>query len=119
MTVVFFEPALSPFASDPFYALGLADAYDESIAGESIDSLKRRAGELLDAEVGDSMPAELYRMGYTQGVIGIANGHIATVNAQCEVAQTWLARKQGRETSPLHAAVRGSRQSSRIRRSYR
>lgn len=34
------------------------------------------------------------------------NGHIAQINAQAEVAQTWLARKQGRETSNLHTRNR-------------
>lgn len=105
MTTMTTEYAISPFARDPFYAMGVADAYDEYAAGESIDTLKRRAAELLDADYPKTehvQPAELYRLGYGNSVAGLMNGHIATVDAQSEVAQTWLARKQGRETSTLH-----------------
>jgi hypothetical protein len=106
MSVMTTAPAVSPFARDPFYAMGFADAYDEYAAGESIDTLKRRAAELLDADYPKTrhvQPAELYRLGYGNSVAVLMNGHIATINAQTEVAQTWLARKQGRETSTLHA----------------
>lgn len=100
MSLMTVAPAVSPFAGDPFYALGLADAYDEHQAGEAIDTLKTRAGELLDAEyptTGNILPAELYRLGYATGIAGILNGHIATVNAQTDVSQKWWARKNGRK----------------------
>jgi hypothetical protein len=100
MTTMTFAPANNAFARDPFYSLGVADAYDEYQAGETIDTLKRRANELLDAEYPKTQniqPAELYRLGYTNTVIGIFNGHIATVNAQADVSQTWWARKNGRK----------------------
>ena len=106
----------SPFANDPFYCLGVADAYDEYQAGESIDTLKVRASELLDADYPKTphvQPAELYRLGYGNSVAGLIGGHIATVNAQCEVEQTRLARKQGRETSTLHTRNRTRTRTSR------
>ncbi|WP_399559398.1 hypothetical protein [Streptomyces chartreusis] len=102
----------SPFANDPFYCLGVADAYDEYQAGESIDTLKVRASALLDADYPKTehvQPAELYRLGYCTSIAGLIGGHIATVNAQAEVAQTWLARKEGRETSTLHTRNRTHR----------
>jgi hypothetical protein len=99
MTTMTIAPAAGAFARDPFYALGVADAYDEYNAGETIDTLKRRADELLEADypqTQQTVPAELYRIGYGNTVIGLMNGHIATVNAQTEVAHDWLAREHGR-----------------------
>lgn len=106
MTIQTIAPAVSPFASDPFYAMGVADAYDEHQAGENVHTLKRRAEEMLDTPSDGSIPADLYTVGYANTVIGLMNGHIATITAQAEVAQTWLARKQGRETSSLHTTRR-------------
>jgi hypothetical protein len=100
MTTMTFAPANNAFARDPFYALGVADAYDEYQAGETIDTLKRRANELLDAEYPKTeniQPAELYRLGYVTSIAGILNSHIASVNAQTDVSQTWWARKNGRK----------------------
>lgn len=95
-------PTPSPIATDPFYCLGVADAYDEHAAGHNIHDLKRRADEMLDAAPTGDHPANYYVCGYTNTVCGILNGHIAQINAEAEVAHTWLARKQGRETSALH-----------------
>ncbi|MEW2402211.1 hypothetical protein [Streptomyces sp. NPDC046862] len=116
MTVQTVTNAVSPFARDPFYAMGVADAYDEYHAGETIDTLKRRAAELLDAEYPQTQhvqPAELYRLGYGNAVAGLMNGHIAQINAQADVAQTWLDRKQGRDTSTLHTRNRRPHHSHR------
>ncbi|WP_330328258.1 hypothetical protein [Streptomyces pseudovenezuelae] len=107
MTIQTFAPAVSPFARDPFYAMGVADAYDEYAAGEDIHVLKRRAEEMVDADTHGSIPAELYLLGYATNVIGLMNGHIAQINAQTEVAQTWLDRKQGRATAALHTRHQG------------
>jgi hypothetical protein len=106
MTTMTIAPA-NPFASDPFYALGVADAYDEHQAGDSVHTLKHRADQMLDA----APPTEatsLYVVGYANTVIGLMNRHIAEINAQAEVAQKWLARKQGRETSTLHQRHRAA-----------
>ncbi|MFD7995570.1 hypothetical protein [Streptomyces mexicanus] len=96
----------SPITNNPFYALGAADAYDEYQAGDNVHTLARRADEMLDAAPTGDVPANYYVCGYTNTVRGLLSGHIAMVNAQSEVAQTWLARKQGRETSRLHTANR-------------
>lgn len=96
MTTMTIAPAVSPFARDPFYALGVADAYDEHQAGENVHTLARRADEMLDAAPTGLVPANLYVCGYANTVRGILNGHIAMTNAQAEVAHRWLNRKQGR-----------------------
>ncbi|MFJ7023202.1 hypothetical protein ACIQUW_33055 [Streptomyces sp. NPDC101117] len=92
MTTVMPETSpASPFAADPFYCLGVADAYDEYTAGASIDTLSVRASALLDADYPKTdhvQPAELYRLGYCNSIAGLIRGHIATVNAQTEVAYT-------------------------------
>lgn len=108
MSIQTLAPAVSPFASDPFYAIGVADAYDEYQAGEDIHVLKNRAAQLLDADPGGSIPAELYLVGYANTVIGLVNGHIATVNAQAEVAHHWLDRKKGRTKSTRHQQGRAA-----------
>lgn len=94
MTIQTLAPAVSPFASDPFYAMGVADAYDEHRAGENVHTLKQRAEEMLEADTGGSIPAELYLVGYANTVIGLMNGHIAGINAQTEVAHTWHGRQR-------------------------
>jgi hypothetical protein len=85
----------NPFTDDPFYCLGIADAYDEHAAGEDIHTLNRRADEMFDSTPADSIPASLYVCGYATAIAGILNGHIAQINAQTEVAHRWLAT-QGR-----------------------
>lgn len=89
MTTMTIAPA-NPYAADPFYALGVADAYDEHQAGENIHTLKRRADEMLDAAPTDKASVSLYVCGYGNTVAGILNGHIAQINAQTEVAHRWL-----------------------------
>ncbi|MFD9004469.1 hypothetical protein ACFV0T_26510 [Streptomyces sp. NPDC059582] len=109
MTIQTVAPAISPFARDPFYALGIADAYDEHAAGETLDTLKARANALLDADYPQTdriQPAELYRLGYVTSIAGLINSHIATVDAQSELAQKKQARKQGRDTSTRHTSNR-------------
>lgn len=103
MTTATIAPAANAFARDPFYALGVADAYDEHRAGTNVHDLKRRAEEMLDADTRGSLPAELYLFGYANTVIGLMNSHIAQIGAESDVAQTWLSRKQGRTTSTRHA----------------
>ncbi|MFJ6068993.1 hypothetical protein ACIQHU_38890 [Streptomyces tendae] len=102
MTVQTFTPPTSPFARDPFYAMGAADAYDEHHAGLGIHDLLRRADEMLDIPSTGRDSVDLYVCGYGNAVRGLLDSHIAQINAQADVAQTWLARKQGRETSTLH-----------------
>ncbi|MEU5741996.1 hypothetical protein ABZ784_28890 [Streptomyces tendae] len=109
MTVQTFTPPTSPFARDPFYAMGAADAYDEHHAGHSIHDLLRRADEMLDVPSTGRDSVDLYVCGYGNAVRGLLDSHIAQINAQADVAQTWLARKQGRETSTLHQRHRSHR----------
>lgn len=105
MTVQTFTPPTSPYARDPFYALGAADAYDEHQAGTNVHDLLR-ADEMLDNAPTGRDSVDLYVCGYGNAVRGLLDSHIAQINAQADVAQTWLARKQGRETSTLHQAYR-------------
>ncbi|QBJ94486.1 hypothetical protein D0Z67_29400 (plasmid) [Streptomyces seoulensis] len=84
----------SPFARDPFYCLGIADAYDEYTAGEDIHALKQRAEEMLDAAPTGLVPANLYVCGYATAIAGLLNGHIAQIGAQTEVAHRWLTEQE-------------------------
>ncbi|MFF1444190.1 hypothetical protein [Streptomyces sp. NPDC058295] len=88
MSLMTTAPAVSPFANDPFYSMGIADAYDEHQAGETVDTLKQRAADMLEADTRGQIPAELYRVGYATAIAGLLNFHIATVNAQADVAHT-------------------------------
>ncbi|MEH0490560.1 hypothetical protein QBA78_36500 [Streptomyces scabiei] len=54
----------------------------------------------------DTVFISLYVVGYATTVIGLVNGHMAQINAQTDVAQTWWARKQGRERCSVHDANR-------------
>lgn len=89
-------PTPSPFTDDPFYCLGIADAYDEHAAGEDIHTLNRRFEEMFDVTPADHIPASLYVCGYGNAIAGILNSHIAQINAQTEVAHRWLADTQRR-----------------------
>jgi hypothetical protein len=109
MTTMTIANAVSPFAHDPFYALGVADAYDEHQAGDDVHLLKRRAEEMLNTPSDGRESTDLYIVGYANTVIGLMNSHIATIAAQTEGAQKQQARKQGRETSTLHTHRRQAR----------
>lgn len=102
MTVQTFTPPTSPYARDPFYAMGIADAYDEHRAGISVHDLRRRAEEMLDVPSDGRESIDLYVAGYGNAVCGLMNSHVAQINAQAEVSHRWLARKQGRETATLY-----------------
>ena len=109
MTVQTFTPLTSPFARDPFYAMGAADAYDEHHAGVSVHDLQRRANEMLDIPSDGRESIDLYVVGYGNAVIGLMQTHMAQIAAQAEDAQKTHARKQGRETSTLHQRNRRTR----------
>lgn len=94
MTAVSPEAAVpSPFAHDPFYAMGKADAYDEHRAGDTVHTLQQRAEQMLDA-IPAGTPGSLYAAGYATCVLGLMASHIAEVNAQADVAHTSQTRKQ-------------------------
>lgn len=85
MTTMTLAPANGGFAHNPYYALGTADAYDEYMAGETVDHLVRRSDEMIDAEY-RSIAAELYMIGYANAVRGLVNGRRANTAAQTNVA---------------------------------
>lgn len=80
----------------PDYYRGRADAYDDS-ATRTVDQLVVLAGMAIDYA---SIP---YARGYTDRVTEHRLETDVVAGAESELAQTWLARKQGRETSTLHA----------------
>ena len=100
MSIQPIPPTAGPFVGDPFYAMGVADAYDEHQSGEDVHLLRRRADEMLDTP-SHSRPADLYVVGYATTVIELMNGHGAEIDAQTEVA--WRDRNQNRETSTTDA----------------
>ncbi|MEV5915789.1 hypothetical protein AB0M00_43770 [Streptomyces chartreusis] len=111
MTIATVTPAGSAFSTDPFYCLGRADAHDEA-AAMPLEAITAHAELLLDHLGPDASVAQrLYTAGYARRAAELVDEHLATVNAQSDQEQTRLARKQGRETSPLHTAHRKARRS--------
>ena len=88
----------SGFAHNPHYATGVADAYDEYMAGTDIHTLVRRSHEMLDAPT-SSIPAELYLAGYANTIVALLNGHIATITAQTNVAHDDRTKARARRSA--------------------
>ncbi|MGW3383285.1 hypothetical protein ACWDCO_24255 [Streptomyces albogriseolus] len=99
MTVQTFTPATNPFAQDPDYYLGRADAYDHS-HDRTVDQMVALLGMAIDHAT------LAYAAGYSDRVIELRMEQDVVAAAESELAQTWLARKQGRETSTLHTRNR-------------
>lgn len=99
MSLMTFTTAATPFSNDPEYARGRADAYDDSKT-RTVDEMVALMGMAIDYA---SIP---YALGYSDRVTELRMETDAVSAAESELAQTWLARKQGRETSTLHAANR-------------
>jgi hypothetical protein len=96
MSLMTFNRMNNGFADDPAHAIGRADAYDDAHT-LTIDELIVRAGLYADYH-----PSLAYAMGYMDRVIEMRLEQAAVAAAEGELAQTWLARKQGRERSTLH-----------------
>jgi hypothetical protein len=97
MTTMTLAPATGGFSADDLdRAAGRADAYDDHNT-LTIDQLNVRADYLIDYH-----PNLAYAQGYSAYVKGAQLEQACATTAQAEDAQTWLARKQGRETSTLH-----------------
>jgi len=102
MTIQTLTTAAGHYANDPEYYLGRADAYDDS-ATRTVDEMVVLASMAIDFA---SLP---YAQGYSDRVTELRLELDVVSAAEAELAQTWLARKQGRETSPLHTRNRTSR----------
>jgi hypothetical protein len=98
MTTMTIAPTGFDHTRDPDYFHGRADAYDDAQT-LTLDELVIRSGAATDYA---SLP---YALGYSAVVIEIR----MEADDESEIAQTWLARKQGREKSTLHTAHRPSR----------
>ena len=83
---------------DPDYYAG-ADAYDDSQT-RTVDEMVALMGMAIDYA---SIP---YAQGYSDRVTELRLELDVVSAAESEIAQTTLARKQGRETSSLHPAHR-------------
>lgn len=90
MSIMTAARAASPFANDPDYYLGRADAYDDS-ATRTVDEMV-----VLASMAADYAPLP-YALGYMDRVIELRLELDAVAGAEAELAQTWLARKQGRD----------------------
>jgi hypothetical protein len=108
MSLMTLAPDTNPYANDPDYYRGRADAYDDSHT-RTVDELVALTGMAIDYA---SIP---YALGYFDRVAELRMETDAVSAAEAELAQTWLARKQGRETSTLHANYRST---PRTRRSH-
>jgi hypothetical protein len=103
----------SPFSTNPDFARGRADAYDDS-AKHHPAVVQSHAELVLDLITPASSQAErLYAAGYARAALEAMQSHIE----QADKEQTRLARKQGRETSTLHTRHRSTRRSTRTHRS--
>lgn len=98
MTTLTIAPA-SPFDMDPDYCLGRAHAYDDS-ATRTVDEMVALLGMAVD------YASVRYAEGYADRVTELRLELDAVAPMEMELAHTWLARKQGRETSPLHTRNR-------------
>jgi len=96
MSLMTFTSMNDGFTNDPAHYIGRADAYDDAHT-LTLDQLTIRAGMYADHH-----PALAYAMGYMDRVIEMRLELDAVAAAESELAQTWLARKQGREQSTLH-----------------
>lgn len=88
-----------PYRNHPDYYRGRADAYDHSHT-RTVDQMVSLMGMAVDYA---SLP---YAHGYADRVNELRLELDVVAGAESEVAQTWLARKQGRETSTLHQRPR-------------
>ena len=103
MSLMTFDHINNGYAGDPAHSIGRADAYDDAQT-LTLGQLTIRAGMYADHH-----PALAYAMGYMDRVIEMRLEQDAVAAAESELAQTWLARKQGRETSSLHTRNRPTR----------
>lgn len=94
MTTMTIAPTSSA-AEHPDYYAGRADAYDDS-ATRTVDEMVVLASMAIDYA---SIP---YARGYRDRVTELRMETDMVTAAEAELAQTWLARKQGRERSTLH-----------------
>lgn len=106
MSIQTLAPATGPFDSDPEFCQGRADAYDDS-ATRTVDEMV----VLLSMAV-DYAPVR-YAQGYAARVAELRLELDAVAPMEMELAQTWLARKQGRETSSLHTRHHNARKGHR------
>jgi hypothetical protein len=98
MTTMTISPIGFDHTRDPDYFHGRSEAYDDART-LTLDELIIRSGTATDYA---SLP---YALGYSAVVIEIR----MEADAEAEIAQTWLARKQGRETSTLHTRQNAGR----------
>lgn len=95
MTILTIAPTGSAFSADPFYALGRADAHDESTT-EPLTTLKTRAVALIDHITPASSAAQrLYTAGYARRVAELADEHAADIAIDTDRGHKWHSRKKG------------------------
>lgn len=102
MSITSTETQPNPYANDPDYYLGRADAYDHSHT-RTIDQMVALMSMAID------YATTAYASGYSDRVLELRMELDVVAGAESELAQTWLARKQGRETSSLHTRNRHAR----------
>jgi hypothetical protein len=105
MTITDIAPGPSPFSTNPDFARGRADAYDDAQRHHAA-SVQVNAQLALDfITPASTIQERMYAAGYGHSALENMRSHLAAEavrTAQIEEAQTWLARKQGRQTSTLH-----------------
>lgn len=99
MTTMTFASTAGQQGEHPDYYLGRADAYDHSHT-RTVDQMVVLMGMAID------YATEPYARGYADRVLELRLETDVVAGAESEIAQTTLARKQGRERSRLHTARR-------------
>ncbi|MEW1565781.1 hypothetical protein AB0454_22680 [Streptomyces sp. NPDC093509] len=89
--------ATSPFSTNPDYARGRADAYDDSKTHHP-ETIQANANLAIDFVTPNSSQAtRMYAAGYAKSAVEILNDHIAAKTTQTAKALKWWDRKNGRE----------------------
>ncbi|WP_055695807.1 hypothetical protein [Streptomyces prasinopilosus] len=89
MSIQTITPITDPYRSHPDYYRGRADAYDDSQT-RTVDQMVVLASMAIDHA---SIP---YAFGYSDRVTELRLEQDAVAPMEMELAQTWLARTQGR-----------------------
>jgi hypothetical protein len=96
MTITDIAPGPPPFSTNPDFARGRADAYDDAQHHQP-DTVRVNATLALDFITPTStLPERMYAAGYGRAALEVMQSHLADKTTQTDKAQKWWARKNGR-----------------------
>jgi hypothetical protein len=96
MTIADIAPGPSPFSTNPDFARGRADAYDDALHHHP-ETVQATAQLVLDfVTPASTLPVRMYAAGYGHAALEAMQYHLASTTTQTDKAQKWWARKNGR-----------------------